>query len=79
MGLLRLLLFAALVLLAWHFARVWLRARARAPRALVQGGAMLRCSHCGVHVPEREAVRSGERAFCSESHRDAHDSHGEAS
>lgn len=30
---------------------------------------MLECAHCGLHVPEAEGVRDGERFFCSEAHR----------
>jgi uncharacterized protein len=31
---------------------------------------MLACSHCGVHLPEAEALRDGSgRPFCTEAHR----------
>lgn len=30
---------------------------------------MVECAHCGVHVPETEGVRDGDRFFCSEAHR----------
>lgn len=30
---------------------------------------MLGCDHCGIHVPESEGVRDGERFFCCEEHR----------
>ncbi|MBI4754571.1 MAG: hypothetical protein HY778_03945 [Betaproteobacteria bacterium] len=30
---------------------------------------MVSCAHCGVHIPENESVRAGERHFCSEEHR----------
>ncbi|MFA6970980.1 MAG: PP0621 family protein [Gallionella sp.] len=33
---------------------------------------MVRCAHCGVHLPIGEAVRSGEQQFCCAAHRDAH-------
>ncbi len=29
---------------------------------------MVRCSHCGVHVPREEAVGSAGQFFCSETH-----------
>ena len=32
---------------------------------------MLRCAHCGVHLPASEALQIGERAYCSAAHRDA--------
>lgn len=30
---------------------------------------MVACDHCGVHVPESEGVRDGDRFFCCEEHR----------
>jgi uncharacterized protein len=30
---------------------------------------MVACAHCGVHIPESEAVREGDRYFCGEEHR----------
>lgn len=30
---------------------------------------MVRCAHCGVHLPHDEAIFEGERAFCCEEHR----------
>ncbi|TAH41749.1 MAG: hypothetical protein EYC67_17160 [Betaproteobacteria bacterium] len=30
---------------------------------------MVECAHCGIHVPETEGVREGDRFFCSEAHR----------
>lgn len=29
---------------------------------------MVKCSHCGVHVAETEAVKKGEHFFCSQQH-----------
>lgn len=34
------------------------------------GGNMVRCAHCGVYLPEDEAIRSGDRFYCSAEHRD---------
>ena len=33
---------------------------------------MVRCAHCGVHLPVGESVRDGDLYFCSAAHRDAH-------
>jgi uncharacterized protein len=30
---------------------------------------MVRCSHCGVHLPKSESILSGGNFFCSEAHR----------
>jgi len=35
----------------------------------VSDEAMVRCGHCGLHLPRTEALASGERHYCSESHR----------
>ncbi|MDD2721263.1 MAG: PP0621 family protein [Gallionella sp.] len=32
---------------------------------------MVRCSHCGVHVPVSESLRAGGQVFCCTAHRDA--------
>ncbi|WP_346796558.1 PP0621 family protein [Halomonas sp. Bachu 37] len=34
------------------------------------GGQMVRCRWCDVHVPENEALRDREQWFCSSAHRD---------
>ena len=30
---------------------------------------MVRCAHCGLHLPENEAIRSPHAVYCSEAHR----------
>ncbi len=30
---------------------------------------MVTCERCGVHLPESESVRAGDKHFCSEEHR----------
>ena len=37
------------------------------PRTLPQD--MLACAHCGVHIPQAEAVMLGNQAYCSTEHR----------
>lgn len=32
---------------------------------------MVRCAHCGVHLPASEAIHDGERTYCDRAHRDA--------
>lgn len=31
--------------------------------------AMVRCAHCGLHLPRAEGIVSGEQYFCCEQHR----------
>ena len=44
--------------------------RERDARA-IEGEPMRQCAHCGVHLPESEAIVADGRHYCSESHRDA--------
>ena len=30
---------------------------------------MLACAHCGVHIPQAEALMMGSQAYCSAEHR----------
>lgn len=38
------------------------------PRA-ENGGDMVRCAHCGVHLPRSEAIVSQDEFFCTHEHR----------
>ena len=29
---------------------------------------MVKCRHCGLHIPEEEAIKKGDKAFCSLEH-----------
>ena len=37
------------------------------------GEDMVRCAHCGVHLPRSESLMTGETFFCSPEHRRLHD------
>ncbi len=41
------------------------------PERLRESGAMVRCAHCGVHIPEDQAVHRGEDRYCSPQHAEA--------
>ena len=63
----RLLVLILLVVLA-----VWLVRRALrkkdAPAKPLQEGDLVRCAHCGVHLPRAEARREAGALYCSEEH-----------
>jgi len=68
----RLIVLIALVVLA-----VWLIRRAlRGPvekmdiqnKAEARGGELVRCAHCGVHLPRSEARQVAGALYCSEEH-----------
>jgi uncharacterized protein len=64
---LRMLVLIALVVLA-----VWLVRKAlRAPqdrRPLAKEGELVRCAHCGLHLPRAEAREAAGLLYCSEEH-----------
>lgn len=71
-----LLLLAVVVLVVW-----WIRRLSRPddpPAAKTRQATpiarepILACAHCGVHVPQSEALMLGDRPYCSEAHRRAH-------
>jgi len=65
-----LLIVLAVVAIAL-IARFLLRQRQLAARRRTEGGDMVRCSRCGLHVPAIEAVAAGGRWYCCEAHRAA--------
>jgi len=64
-----LLVVAVIVLVGWLLFGG--RRRRPARRDLPAPEGMLRCAHCGVHLPASEALQLGKDAYCSPSHRDA--------
>ncbi|RPI44757.1 MAG: preprotein translocase subunit YajC [Betaproteobacteria bacterium] len=64
--------FAAVYFVVRAYARAVTRGREE-PR--VKGDEdMVRCRHCGVHLPRSESLGTGEAWFCSEEHRRLHGS-----
>lgn len=45
------------------------RLQRRSSQPLPGPTVMLACAHCGVHVPEADAVMGDGHAYCSEAHR----------
>lgn len=66
------LLVLAAVAVFWILRSYWRRfaLQRRGKSAPVKRGSqsLVRCDHCGVHIPEDQAIRRQERAFCSEEH-----------
>lgn len=44
----------------------------RGEAAAGQAEDMVRCAHCGVHLPKRESIQADGKFFCGEAHRRAH-------
>lgn len=71
MGLIRLLILAAIIYIIWRFYQR-LRAEQRQRRAAQPPPStaerMLKCPQCGLHVPEHEAFVHRGRGFCCQEH-----------
>lgn len=65
-----LLIFIALALIVMA-GRQLLRKPRDVPRTRSVSGRMVRCSHCGIFVPEQEALEKDGQLYCSREHRDA--------
>ncbi|MBA3979689.1 MAG: hypothetical protein C0462_03720 [Alcanivorax sp.] len=69
MGLIRVLVLALLIYVVWRLIKsVTSRQRSATPPDTQR---MLRCAHCGVHVPEHLALPHKDVHFCSSAHREA--------
>lgn len=65
-------LLAVVLMVAWG---VWSKQRRRPPPAAkprppaaLPVDNMVACAHCGMHVPQSEALLQNERLYCSRSH-----------
>ncbi|HYQ39981.1 MAG TPA: PP0621 family protein [Pseudomonas sp.] len=71
----RLLTLIALFALVWWLWRKLTRPAAnRRPPAAPAAEPMVRCAHCGTHVPRREALAHDNRWYCSRAHLEQDDS-----
>lgn len=71
------LLLVAVAAIVWFLLRNYRRAIARQqaedesppPAAQGSGEDMVRCAHCGVHLPRSESYLSDGKLYCSDEHR----------
>ena len=65
----RLLILIALFAVGWWLWRKLTRpAPQQRPPATPAAQPMVRCAHCGMHVPQREALTHDNRWYCSRAH-----------
>jgi uncharacterized protein len=64
----RLLVVIVLVVLAVWLIRRALRRPPQADPPVVKEGELVRCAHCGVHLPRAEARQAQGVLYCSEEH-----------
>ncbi len=65
----RTLVIAAMAVLVYYLYRRWSDAQKVAEKKPPKPQPMKKCAHCGVHMPEKEAVSLDQLYFCSEDHK----------
>ncbi|WP_241663894.1 PP0621 family protein [Stutzerimonas nosocomialis] len=69
MGLFRLLILIALIAAAvWLWRRLTHKKPPLKTHAEPGAAPMVRCAHCGVHVPRQQALLAHDQWFCSRAH-----------
>jgi len=71
MGIRTLFLILAIIGVVWLIRRSWRQlASSKTPRP-AQVGQMVKCSHCGLHIPRDEAIYdANDLSYCSQNHRE---------
>jgi len=71
MGLIRLIAIAFIIWLVIYIARQLLQKHGQSPgkKPAMKIGTMVRCEHCGLHIPENEAINENGHYYCCEEHR----------
>lgn len=63
-----LLILIALAIIVLVIKRLWLQPRADSQQRRHLSGQMVQCQHCGIYVPEQEAVQHEDQWYCSQEH-----------
>ena len=63
------LLLIFVVVAAWWLAKSFRRGDRAADPPEAAPEQMVNCAHCGLYLPQGEAIREGNRFFCSAEHR----------
>jgi len=71
--LVRIIILGVVIALAVMLYRKWQSAGEVNTRTGDKAPSMKKCAHCGIHLPEQDAIHSGNHFFCSEQHRLIHE------
>lgn len=66
----RLLLLIAIAVVVYRLIRSYRKNVPQQDNPVVED--MVRCAHCGVHLPRSESILAGGNFFCGAEHRDAY-------
>ncbi len=74
MGLIRLVVILVIVWLVYSLTRRWLATLDQKKNAKKQAGSsrietMVSCAHCGLHIPQQEAIQAQDKYYCSDKHK----------
>ena len=70
--LLVIVIFIAIYLLLKYYRKQMPKEDVPGEDASKQRENMVRCAHCGVHLPKGESIMLDQKHYCSEAHRRAH-------
>ena len=68
MPIIRLIIIAALIGLALTIFRRFKTKKQEKPAHKIENQNMVKCHHCGLHLPEPDAIKHGEHFYCSKEH-----------
>ena len=68
MTLIRILLIALVVWLLLRMLKNWANQQVAPKKAKPQIETVVRCQHCGLHIPKQEAIQSDNKYYCSQEH-----------
>ncbi len=74
MNAIRLILLILLIWILWWFVRRWFQnfqQNQKKTSTIQQHGMMVQCDYCGLYLPEKEALHSGNAHYCCEAHEQA--------
>ena len=70
MTLLRIIIIGLVIWLVYRLIKNWLDKPAPKKRPAKEIGNMVRCAHCGLHVPKIESIKSAGVHYCCQEHRE---------
>ncbi|MDE2118500.1 MAG: hypothetical protein KGJ19_07880 [Betaproteobacteria bacterium] len=65
----RLLFLLAVIAIIYWLLKSYRKQLPKEDTTSMQAEDMVRCVHCGVHLPKRESIQAGDKFYCSEEHR----------